>query len=616
MAKFKEAVSTLVQAARYSISFCWRNSKSITLIRLAVTAASTLFIYGLVQATGFVANSVQAAHADPSTGHEALNSSILIFAGILLAGVVIKRLEWLYRVRWNHTLNNANEREVQQHRARLDVGRVRSKQYDDLDKHIKELPHRDRTRVAFTQEIITFFASLISFTLFGATLFWHKPIYAVALLVLTAPMVIVEFRQGGWWWEKWHEMVPHHKRRAVLEMPYRNKTAFLQGLMFNQLPYLRFEIDSSMRFVYDEYEYIRKRAFRNEMYVHFLAAIGLVAVIAHAIWSTILSGGEIGTLLVVIAAARTFKDNLEGIAGQAAEQWNTAKGVILIERDFFGLKPVIVRDDPIVPSFGGAPHIRFDRVSFTYPDCENEVLHEVSFTIEPGSRVAIVGKSGNGKSTIQALLSMHYDPTSGAIYAGDINLRNIEPAEWSKYVSALTQEYVVLERTIEDEIASSRLEIPLDTSTVIESARFANFDEVIDSDPKGLKSQIGIEFGGREFSGGEKQRLALARVRYRNTPILILDEPDAKLDPESAQKVVDEVFALRGVTVIIITHHVSRAERCDKVIVMGKGKIVEQGSPAELMSRAGPYSALYRSDKKRLYGMEEVEVEAEQHVLT
>jgi len=239
-------------------------------------------------------------------------------------------------------------------------------------------------------------------------------------------------------------------------------------------------------------------------------------------------------------------------------------------------------------------------VGFSYPDTDAEVLKGVSFTIKPGSRVAIVGKSGNGKSTIQALLMRHYDPTSGAVFAGDINLRNVEPDVWSNIASSLTQEYAVLERPVGEEIASSRLGDILNLERVAASSRFANFDEVVMADPKGFDSQIGVEFGGRDFSGGERQRLALARVHYRGTPILVLDEPDARLDPESAEKVMDQVFALKGITVIIITHHVSRAERCDHVIVMGKGEIAEEGTHEELMRKGGLYASMHKKDQERL----------------
>ena len=140
----------------------------------------------------------------------------------------------------------------------------------------------------------------------------------------------------------------------------------------------------------------------------------------------------------------------------------------------------------------------------------------------------------------------------------------------------------------------------MDHASIKRSCEFDYFAEVVCADSLGYDAQIGTEFGGREFSGGERQRLALARVRYRGTPVLILDEPDSDLDPESAKRVIDEVFALKGVTVIMITHHVSRAERCDKVIVMGKGRVVEQGPHAELMALGGAYVSLREKDRERL----------------
>ncbi|MDO8970940.1 MAG: ABC transporter ATP-binding protein, partial [Saprospiraceae bacterium] len=202
--------------------------------------------------------------------------------------------------------------------------------------------------------------------------------------------------------------------------------------------------------------------------------------------------------------------------------------------------------------------------------------------------------------TIQALLMRHYDPTSGRVLANGVNLKNIRPEDWSGIASSLTQDFSILERLIGAEIASSRLGEEVDKDAVMASCRFANFESVVQDDPMGLESQIGVAFGGREFSGGEKQRLALARVHYRRSPVLILDEPDASLDALSAERIIDNIFALKGVTVVLITHHVSRAEKCDHIIVMGKGKIAEQGTHDELMARNGAYVTLRNKDLERL----------------
>ncbi len=608
MNKLIETITTLLLAARYSFAFCWRNSKKETIGRVIISTINTLTIYLTIQANGLVINSVQKTKEMFKGGNhsflEIMSSGIInpiaLLIGVFLLVVVLNRLNWFYRSKWNNILRFANQRELNDHRATLDVGCFRSQRYDDLQKRIQELPTSWQTRIWFSDEMFNLFTTIVSFVLFGTSLLWYKPIYALVLLITAIPMAVVNFKLVSMWWSLFQELVPQHKRRNVLEKPYHERNAFIQALMFNQMPTLSREIDVNVGNILEAYNKIRKTCVKKEILSNSFAMIGLCGVVIHAVYSIIAYSGEIGTFTIIVAAAKTFQGNLESIVSTIAEQWNNAKGVILIEKDFLGLKPIIQTRYPVTPRFDITPRIKFDHVSFRYPDTDVDVLKDVSFTIEPGSKIAIVGKSGNGKSTIQALLMRNYDPTSGSVYADEVNLGNIETKDWNNVISALTQEFLVLERSIAEEIASSRLDQPINIESVARSARFANFDEVVNSDPKGFDSQIGTEFGGREFSGGEKQRLALARVHYRGTPILILDEPDAKLDPESAQKVIDQMFALKGITVIMITHHVSRAERCDKVIVMGKGEIIEQGTHQELMALGGTYASMCQKDRERL----------------
>ena len=608
MKRIRETVMTMFIAARYSLVFCWKNSKKETIARLLVSVATTCLLYLNIQSSGLVINMVQGAIGKFEKGtysfevisRSGLVGPILFMVVVLFVGVILGRLNWFYRTRWSQTLRFANLRQLNEHRATLDVARFRSKKYDDLDKRIQELPTSWQTRIWFSDEMFNLFTTTVSFVLFGASLLWYKPIYALILVITAIPMAVVEFRIVAMWWNLFQELVPHHKERGVLERAYHNTNAFLQALMFNQMQPLRREIDVNVSHVLDAYERIRKISVRKEMITHLVGIVGLSVVIIHSTMTTVLDVGGIGTLTIIIAAAKTFQGNLEAIVSLIAEQWNSAKGVILIEQEFLGMKPVLKTEDPIIPKFDITPVIRFENVGFTYPDTTKPVLHDVNLTIQPGTKVAIVGKSGNGKSTIQALLMRNYDPTSGVIYVGDINLCRIEPKEWNNHVSSLTQEYTVLERCIGAEVASSRLDQDMDLGAVATSCRFADFDEVVDADPKGYSSRIGVQFGGRDFSGGERQRLALARVHYRGTPILVLDEPDAKLDPASAQKVIEHVFALEGVTVVMITHHVSCVTRCDQIIVVDKGTVVEQGNHTELMALGGTYRKMYDADQERI----------------
>ncbi|MES3005083.1 MAG: ABC transporter ATP-binding protein [Patescibacteria group bacterium] len=607
LSELKETMMTLFLATKYSLAFCWRNSRGATMFRIVIAVCTTLLMYLGIQSNGFMINSVQNSIGKFSPTDSfykvfvegGILYPVLFISGVILFGMFLSRFNWYYRSKWNQTLRFANQRELNNHRATLDIARFKSKEYDDLSKRIQELPTSWQTRIWFSDEMLSLFTTSVSFVLFGASLLWYKPVYALILVVTSLPMMFTEFRLGALWWGLFEKMVPHNKKRSVLERPYHGPTAFAQALMWNQMSPLRRKIDINIGEVVNEYDSIRSTVLKKEIVTNFFAIAGLCGILVNEILFTVTHAGQIGTFTVIFAAAKTFQGNLESIVTVIANQWNNAKGVILIEKDFLGLKPLVQTEYPVVPSFENTPRIRFEDVKFIYPESENEVLRGVNFVIEPGSKTVILGKSGNGKSTLLHLLMRQYDPTSGNIFVGETNLRSIEPNVWSNVVSALMQEYTVLERKIGEEIASSRLDEPVDMDRVAESARFAHFDGVVSSDPDGYESQIGVDFGGRDFSGGERQRLALARVHYRGTPILILDEPDSKLDAESAQKVIDQVFALSGVTVIMITHHVSRAERCDKVIVMGEGRVVEEGTPSELLAKGEIYASMLQKDRER-----------------
>jgi len=424
----------------------------------------------------------------------------------------------------------------------------------------------------------------------------------VAVIALTAlPMAIAEFVALNRGWLLSQELIPHHKKRSVLSSVYYNTTAFLQGVMFNQMGTLASQIQSNHDYVIMRNDRLRWANVKITLGAYLIAMAGLSFILLHSVWSTVSVGGDIGVLTVVIASSRRLQASTRDIFLQVANEWLSARGMIIIEKEFFGMKPLLQTNDPVTPKFNGIPAIRFEGVNFSYPDSDKLVLKDVSFEIPPGEITTIVGSNGSGKSSLIGLLLRHYDPTMGRITVGGIALSSITPIVWSNFACGLLQSFVVHDRTIGAEIASSRLEEDIDFGRVNRAAQFAVLDKIVKDDPKGFESQIGTEFGGREFSGGEEQRLALARAFYRNTPILILDEPDAKLDPEAADDLMKNVYAMRGqTTVILITQHISRATEGDNVIVLDSGSVVEQGRHEELMVKAGKYASMFDKDKKRL----------------
>jgi ATP-binding cassette, subfamily B, bacterial len=611
--KTRDTLATMWLATYYSVAFCWRNAKGYTIARLIIGIVTGLVSFTYVQLFGRLVNVAQEA----ITGYDGkpppfldfiksdLGEPILFLLGLLLIGLVAGACNWFFMRQWTHILRYANSREINDHRATLDIARYRSKEFDDLCRKIDDIPMSWGVRYEFASTLNDLFATVVSFSLFGLALIWINPLYALVMIVCAIPMIITEFGAVTKMWNLISEVVPDNKARHVLERPFHNKTTFVQGQMFNQLPHLREQIKVNTDGILGRFLRTRRLLVRQEIWSHLIVRLSFYSVVVHALWMTITNTHNIGAMTVVIAAANTMLNNLEHFISSLANQWNTARGVVLIEQDLFSMKPLISTENPVKPEFSGAPAIEFRNVCFAYPPSSADqqpqlVLKLINLTIARGAKVAIVGRSGNGKSTLAALLLRHYDPSSGEIYADGINLKNIAPSDWNRYVAALTQEYTILDRRISDEIASSRLGEQPDPEFITQAVQFANFGEVLSGHPDGINAQIGTEFGGREFSGGEKQRLALARVHYRRAPVLVLDEPDARLDPENAQKVIDHIFALRGVTVILITHHVSRAEDCDLILFMEGGEIVERGTHDQLMKLNGRYKKMYEKDKKRL----------------
>ncbi len=604
MKRIRETLETAWNATRYSFAFCFRNNKRDTIVEVILLTLQTIIGYLAILIMGQLISSLQGHITGNNPSSFTLTDfvkggyffPVIILVTILFAEIVIQKFKSFISARRRHVLRVANTAEINALRASLDIARIRSKDFDDIEKKIDELPEGWNTRISFSNEVMYLLGEVVTFTIFGVSLFLTHPYYVMIIAITALPMALAESSAVNRAWKLSLELIPHHKKRGVLQRVYYSTTAFLQGVMFDQMGKLAEQIQGNQDEVIDKYNKLRWSNVKTSLGAYLIAMAGLSFILLHSVWNTVSIGGDLGALTVIIASSRRLQSSTRDIVLQIANQWLSARGMIIIEKEFFGMKPLLKTTDPIVPTFFGPPTIRFEGVCFSYPDKGTSVLKGVSFAIKPGSIVTIIGQNGSGKSSLIGLLLRHYDPTSGTITVDGIPLHRITPSTWSRHACALLQQFVVHERTIGEEIASSDLDAPLDQRKIDGACRFAGFAQIVEQDPKGYNSQIGTEFGGREFSGGEEQRLALARARYRNTPVLILDEPDARLDPEAAHRLMEQVNALRGnTTVIMVTQHVSRM-RGDYIIVLSKGEVAEQGTHEELIALNGKYASMFRED--------------------
>lgn len=305
----------------------------------------------------------------------------------------------------------------------------------------------------------------------------------------------------------------------------------------------------------------------------------------------ILAGAmSVGALTVYLSYLTKFFKPVKDLATTTNAIAQAAVGVDRVRAILDSDEVIPDKSDGLVPaSFKG--DIQFERVGFSYTP-EAKVLGDVSFHIEPGQFVGVVGPTGSGKSTVVSLIPRFYDPSAGRVIIDGRDVRDYKLHAMRDQIGYVLQETVLFRGTIAENIAFGRSGAT--RGDIVEAARLANADEFISKMPQGYDTIVGDR--GSTLSGGQRQRIGIARVMVRNSPILLLDEPTAALDSESERLVVEALERLmKGRTVIMIAHRLSTIRDANLILVIAGGVVAESGSHDELMAKNGIYAELHRT---------------------
>jgi len=375
------------------------------------------------------------------------------------------------------------------------------------------------------------------------------------------------------------------KFRLVAERLYRHSTRALRlASISSPLMEMIAATGGAAVLVYGALQ-IRQQAFTPGQFFVFLTA-------AFASYSPIRRLGSANARVQAGAAAadRIFEILDAPVeAGYAASGYEVAGG--LLAPAAAGSDGTDVAEPVPMPAI--VEGIRFDGVRFAYCDADGElkdVLHEVSFDIPAGRAVALVGRSGAGKSTIANLIPRFYDPTGGSVSVDGIDLKNIHITDLRSQIGMVTQETILFNDTVRNNIAYGRPSVL--PEAVEAAARAALAHDFIEELPRGYETPLGER--GLMLSGGQRQRIAIARALLKNAPILVLDEATSNLDERSERDVQEALTNLmEGRTTLIIAHRLTTVRRADLIIVLDRGSILEAGTHHELVARPGPYKDLH-----------------------
>ena len=302
-----------------------------------------------------------------------------------------------------------------------------------------------------------------------------------------------------------------------------------------------------------------------------------------------------GGVVLVIGAFTTLSSTLANISGTfiAVDQHTTFLD------DYFSFLAIgpLVRVPPAARTLPASltAGIEFDRVTFTYPGGTEPAVADLSLHIRSGELIALVGENGAGKSTLVKLLLRFYDPDQGSVRMGGVDLKELDPETLRSRIGVLFQDYASYEFSVRENVVMGRPDGPVDDGRVLDALRDARSEWLLKKMPKGLDSKVGRLFeGGHDLSGGEWQRLALARIMYRDADVWILDEPTSSLDPEAEAAIFAELKDnLRGRIGLVISHRFSTVRIADRIAVIADGRVKEIGTHDELLRANGRYAQLF-----------------------
>ncbi|MBI4164655.1 MAG: ABC transporter ATP-binding protein [Acidobacteria bacterium] len=481
---------------------------------------------------------------------------------------------------------------VMEHASRLDLACYENPAfYDKLERARVQATDR----LVMVQAIGTIFQQAVTAFALAAGVVFFSPWLLVILVAFVVPAFLGDSHFAFQGYALNFQQTPVRRQLDYLRVLGASKEAAKELKLFGLSAFLTGRFSELSEEIYQQNIALASRRFRIGSLLSLISTMGYYPAYAYVVYRAVTGDISVGTLTFLAGAIAGTSTNVQmifstfsGIADQALFLTDLLE--FFAERPAVQSKPdAIAAPRPIRKGF------EFQNVAFRYPGRPEFVLDNLSFRLVPGERVALIGENGQGKTTVVKLLTRLYDPTAGRILLDGVDLRDYNLEDLCRQIAVVFQDFMRYDMTAAENIAVGEIGKIHQPLHVVAAAARSGAHSVIGKLPRGYQQMLGRRFdGGLDLSGGEWQKIALARAYLRGAQVLVLDEPTASLDARSEQEVFQRFAELtEGKMALLISHRFSTVRMADRILVLEGGKVAEQGSHSELVANGGRYYEMF-----------------------
>jgi ATP-binding cassette, subfamily B, bacterial len=597
-------VLALVREAAPALTVCLAVTTALAGLIPAATAATTrLLVNAVVTASGIHArhlpDRVPAPLPVPGLPHAVVSSAtaVVVLVAVQFAVFTLGLLMAAGTRLCGELLQDKTALTVQlkimDHAGRLDLAHFEdSKTYDLLQQAGAEAAVRPVTMVNATFGLVQ---TAITFVTLIGLLAALSPLLALLALAAPLPAFMADARYGrlGFALSMWTS--PARRRMQYLSRLVATDTFAKEVQLFGLAPFLtqRFRLLAAA-----SYRRQRRLAARRGLAVPSLSVLSTLAgclIYGYVAFAVVSGRLTIGDLALYTAATAALQAAIQTLFQTASGMYENNLYLDVLYR-FLAIRPTIAaprRPRPVPVPLRG--RVEFEHVTFRYQGASRPALRDVSFVIEPGQTVAVVGANGAGKSTLVKLLCRLYDPQEGRILLDGVDLREFDPAELRRHIGALFQDFVSYQATAAENIGLGDVRRIEARGPIERAARRAGAAGFVEDLPYGYDTALGRWFDqGSDLSGGQWQKLALGRAFMRDAPLLVLDEPSAALDARAEHELFERLRDLgTGRSALYISHRFSTVRQADRIVLLENGAVGEEGTHDDLIALGGTYAELF-----------------------